>query len=112
MYSVEIVPDLHELSSQRMDELGYDNVSLRLGDGYLGWEEEAPFDAILVTAAPDEVPAPLIEQLAPSGVLVVPVGPQSATQQLMRIRKAADGESVSEESVIPVRFVPLVRRNP
>jgi protein-L-isoaspartate(D-aspartate) O-methyltransferase len=106
VYTIEILPVLARKAQIALESLGYTEVKTRTGDGYLGWPEEAPFDAILVTAAPDHVPQPLIDQLAEGGVLVVPVGPEGATQQLKRLRKK-DGKVISEE-VIPVRFVPLI----
>jgi protein-L-isoaspartate(D-aspartate) O-methyltransferase len=111
VYTIEILEELATTARERLEGLGYRNVSVRAGDGYLGWEEKAPFDAILVTAAAPEVPPPLIEQLAPGGILVIPVGPQSEIQRLLRIEKATDGTTVTRE-VLPVRFVPLVRERP
>jgi protein-L-isoaspartate(D-aspartate) O-methyltransferase len=108
VYTIEIVPDLAETAKARLAELGYEDVTVRTGDGYLGWKEKAPFDAILVTAAAPEVPPPLVEQLAPGAILVIPVGPQSEVQSLLRIQKAADGTTVTRE-ILPVVFVPLVR---
>ena len=108
VYTIEIVPDLAETAKARLAELGYRDVTVRTGDGYLGWKEKAPFDAILVTAAAPEVPPPLVEQLAPGAILVIPVGPQSQVQSLLRIQKAADGTTVTRE-ILPVVFVPLVR---
>jgi len=106
--TIEIVPDLAETADARLSELGYRNVTVRTGDGYVGWKEKAPFDAILVTAAAPEVPPPLVEQLAPGAILVIPVGPQSQVQSLLRIEKAADGTTLTRE-ILPVVFVPLVR---
>ncbi len=108
VYTIEIVADLAESARARLAELGYSDVTVRTGDGYLGWKEKAPFDAILVTAAAPEVPPPLVEQLAPGAILVIPVGPQSEVQSLLRIQKAADGSTVTRE-ILPVVFVPLVR---
>ena len=102
----EIVAPLAERAAQVLAELGYDNVRVRSGDGHAGWPEHAPFDAILVTAAPERIPAPLLEQLAPGGRLVVPVGPMHAAQQLRVVEKDARGR-LRERAVIPVRFVPL-----
>jgi protein-L-isoaspartate(D-aspartate) O-methyltransferase len=98
------VPVLAAHAARTLDEQGYDNVEVREGDGYRGWPEAAPFDAIIVTAAPDHVPQPLIEQLAPGGRLVIPVG--DVVQELRVITKGADGKVV-EENVLPVRFVPM-----
>ncbi len=78
----------------------------RIGDGYVGWPEAAPFDAIIVTAAPDHIPAALLEQLKPGGRMVIPVG--TLSQELMVVRKAADGSTLNE-TIVPVRFVPLTR---
>ena len=108
VYSIEIVEPLGRRAAGTLERLGYDNVSVRIGDGYRGWPEHAPFDAILVTAAPEQIPQPLIEQLRPGGRLVVPVGPQRAGQSLRVIEKNAAGE-ISETDVLPVRFVPFTR---
>ena len=109
VYTIEIVPELAETAKARLAELAYRNVTVRTGDGYLGWKEKAPFDAILVTAAPPEVPPPLVEQLAPGAILVIPVGEEGRTQSLLRIQKTADGSTVTRD-VLPVVFVPLVRK--
>ncbi|MCK4301343.1 MAG: protein-L-isoaspartate(D-aspartate) O-methyltransferase [candidate division Zixibacteria bacterium] len=103
VYTIEIVATLAERSSRLLDSLGYQNVHVRCGDGYAGWPEQAPFDAIIVTCAPPEIPQPLIEQLADGGRLVAPVG--TFWQELILIEKA-NGE-LSRSSVIPVRFVPM-----
>jgi protein-L-isoaspartate(D-aspartate) O-methyltransferase len=109
VYTIEIVPELAESARKRLADLGYRDVTVRTGDGYLGWKEKGPFAAILVTAAAPEVPPPLLEQLEAGGILVIPVGEPSSIQSLLRIEKRADGTSVTRE-VIPVRFVPLVRQ--
>lgn len=101
--SIEIVPELAERSARLLAELGYDNVRLRVGDGYRGWPEAAPFDGIIVTAAPDHVPPALVEQLAVGARLVIPVG-QFAQQ--MRVVTMTDDGPV-EETTLPVRFVPM-----
>lgn len=106
VYSIEIVPELADESAQRLQRLGYDRVRTRLGDGYYGWEEAAPFDAILVTAAASYVPPPLIEQLKPGGRMVIPVGGRFQVQQLMVVEKTADGKHRTRQ-ILPVRFVPL-----
>jgi len=109
VFSIEILKSLGEQARKTLDATGYGKVKTRIGDGYNGWPEEAPFDVILVTAAPDKVPRPLLEQLKPGGRLIVPVGAQSSVQSLQRIRKTPTGQIVKED-VIPVRFVPLVRQ--
>ena len=108
VYTIEIISELAASARERLTSLGYDNVSVRAGDGYLGWEEKAPFDAILVTAAAPEVPPPLVEQLKQGGIMIIPIGPRSQVQSLRRIQKAEDGSTTNEE-VIPVVFVPLTR---
>jgi protein-L-isoaspartate(D-aspartate) O-methyltransferase len=108
VYSIEIVKPLAEEAAQRLTRLGYANVQVRAGDGYGGWPEHAPFDAIMVTAGAPHVPPALVEQLKPGGRMVIPVGPASAIQSLMLIEKRPDG-TVAEREVIPVRFVPLTR---
>jgi protein-L-isoaspartate(D-aspartate) O-methyltransferase len=110
VYTVEIVPELAERARDRLRRLGYERVQVKSGDGYLGWPEAAPFDGILVTAAADEIPRPLIEQLAPDGRLVMPVGPPGWGQQLMVLQKATDG-SIERRKVMPVRFVPITGPN-
>jgi len=106
VYSIEIVPELAAQAKERLERLEYGNVTTRLGDGYYGWEEHAPFDAIAVTAAPSHVPPPLIRQLARGGRMVIPVGGRFMTQQLLLIEKTADDEVVTRQ-VASVRFVPL-----
>jgi protein-L-isoaspartate(D-aspartate) O-methyltransferase len=104
VYSIEILAPLAEQAAETLARLGYGRVTLRVGDGYQGWPEAAPFDAILVTAAPPRVPRPLKEQLAIGGRLVIPVG--DAYQDLVVITRTADG--FTEQSAFPVRFVPMV----
>jgi protein-L-isoaspartate(D-aspartate) O-methyltransferase len=104
VYSIEILPGLARSASERLARLGYATVQVRAGDGYRGWPEAAPFDAIIVTAAPDHVPEPLLAELAPGGRLVIPVG--DFHQELMLITRDRDGRIV-EKAVIPVRFVPM-----
>ena len=106
VYTVEIVPELADRGKRVLTELGYKNVHVRAGDGYDGWPEHAPFDSVIVTAAPDHVPQPLVDQLKVGGRLVVPVGRD--TQELLVFTRTADG--LREESRLPVRFVPLTRK--
>jgi protein-L-isoaspartate(D-aspartate) O-methyltransferase len=103
VWSIEIVPELAARASADLARLGYTNVHVRAGDGYRGWPDEAPFDAIIVTAAPGHVPEPLVEQLAVGGRMVLPVG--SFEQELLRIERTAEG--LREERLIGVRFVPM-----
>jgi protein-L-isoaspartate(D-aspartate) O-methyltransferase len=107
VYSMELLPDLGRQAAAKLRALGYANVEVRIGDGYAGWPEQAPFDAIVVTAAAPQVPQALLEQLAPGGRMVIPVGASLAAQELLLLEKRADG-SVQRRSVLPVRFVPLV----
>ena len=108
VYTIEIVEPLGRRAAETLERLGYENVTVRIGDGYLGWPEVAPFDAIIVTAAPDAVPPPLIEQLRVGGKLVVPVGPEGRRQSLQVLEKEPGG-SVTVTNVLPVVFVPLTR---
>jgi len=109
VFSVELVDPLAQSASAVLRRLGYSNVTVRSGDGYLGWPDEAPFDIILVTAAPEQVPAALVAQLKPGGRLIVPVGRVWDVQDLQLIEKDAAGR-VKTRSIIPVRFVPLVKK--
>jgi protein-L-isoaspartate(D-aspartate) O-methyltransferase len=104
VYSIEILCPLADQARERLQQLGYDNVEVRCGDGYRGWPDQAPFDLIVLAAAPDHIPPALVEQLAPGGRLVLPVG--DAYQELVLVDKGLDG-SVVEHSVLPVRFVPM-----
>jgi len=106
VYSIEIIQPLAEQSAERLQSLGYDNIETRLGDGYYGWEEHAPFDAIVVTAAASHVPPPLIEQLKPGGRMIIPVGGRFAVQYLLLIEKTLQEEILTRQ-IAAVRFVPL-----
>jgi len=110
VFSIEIIQPLAELAGERLRQLGYTNISTRIGDGYYGWAEEAPFDAIVVTAAASHVPPPLLEQLRVGGRMIIPVGDRFTVQQLILIEKEADGGIVSHP-LLPVRFVPLTGGN-
>ncbi|HPF57220.1 MAG TPA: protein-L-isoaspartate(D-aspartate) O-methyltransferase [Candidatus Competibacteraceae bacterium] len=107
VYSLERIPELANVASQRLQALGVGNVEVRTGDGIQGWEEHAPFDGIIVTAAAGEVPPVLVQQLKPGGRLVIPVGPPNRTQDLRVLEKDPQG-MVRSRSVLPVVFVPLV----
>ena len=110
VWTIEIVPELAASAMVTLRDLGFTNVHVRLGDGYGGWPEQAPFDRIMVTAAPDEIPAPLIEQLAVGGRLVIPVGSQGGPQWMTVVEKSGSG--VVQERTIPVQFVPMTRNRP
>jgi protein-L-isoaspartate(D-aspartate) O-methyltransferase len=109
VYTIEIVDELGRQAAARLDQLGYKNVQVRVGNGYLGWPEEAPFDRVMLTAAPEEIPQPLIEQLGPGGRLVAPVGPVFGVQELIVVDKDVSGK-VTRRSELPVRFVPMVEK--
>jgi protein-L-isoaspartate(D-aspartate) O-methyltransferase len=107
VYTIEIVPELATRATAVLKTLGYGNVSVRAGDGYAGWPDQAPFDRILVTAAPERIPQPLIDQLAVGGRLVAPVGSQGETQWITVVEKTSAG--ITEKRTIPVQFVPFTR---
>ncbi len=107
VYTIEIVAELAQSARKRLASLGYTNVTVRQGDGYLGWPEHAPFDDILLTAAPPELPPALLSQLKPGGRLVAPVGAGPLTQTLTVLDKGADG-TIRQRAVAPVMFVPMV----
>lgn len=106
VYTIEIIEGLADEASERLQVLGFESVVTRLGDGYFGWEEHAPFDSIIVTAAATHVPPPLIDQLKPGGRMVIPVGGRFAVQWLLLIQKEDDGSVVTRQ-ITAVRFVPL-----
>jgi protein-L-isoaspartate(D-aspartate) O-methyltransferase len=108
VYSIEIIEALGKKAEARLKQLGYANVRVRIGDGYRGWPESAPFDAIIVTAAPPDVPPTLVAQLGPGGRMVIPVGQYE--QDLIRLRRTTRG--LERESLLPVRFVPMVSARP
>ena len=110
VYSVEIIADLGQRAEQTLKRLGYDNIATRVGDGYHGWVEQAPFDAIIVTAAGDHIPPPLVQQLKPGGRMIMPVGSPFLTQQLVLIEKQPNGAIITR-ALLPVRFVPLTGRH-
>ena len=108
VYTVEIIGALAERAEEDLARLGYNNVTVRHADGYFGWEEEAPFDAIVVTAAPDHIPQPLVQQLKIDGHMIIPVGPVGGVQTLWRVTRISE-EEVRTENLGDVRFVPLTR---
>ncbi|HVN57359.1 MAG TPA: protein-L-isoaspartate(D-aspartate) O-methyltransferase [Bacteroidales bacterium] len=107
VYTIEIIPELAREAASRLNKLGYKNVITKTGDGYLGWKEYAPFDVIIVTAADDHIPQPLLDQLAEKGRLIMPVGPASSAQQIVLAVKK-DGR-IMRSKLAMVRFVPLLR---
>ena len=106
VYSIEIIPELASRARHILAQLGYENIEVKTGDGYQGWAEHAPYDAIIVTAAPEKIPQPLIEQLAANGKMVIPVG--GWYQDIMVLTKTED--RIIKEKTIPVRFVPMIRK--
>jgi len=110
VYSIEIIESVGEQAAALLQQLGYKNVATRIGDGYDGWAEHAPFDAVIVTAAPGQIPPALVAQLKPGGRMVIPVGAEGEVQFLHVMAKQADG-SIATQRSLPVRFVPLTRGN-
>ncbi len=108
VYTIEIIPALGKEATQRLTALGYDNIHVKIGDGYHGWPKHAPFDSIIVTAGADHVPPALLKQLKPGGRMVIPVGPAGEVQSLTVVEKQTDG-SVKQRHVMAVRFVPFTR---
>ncbi len=106
VFTIEIVEELGLSASARLQRLGYDNVETRIGDGYYGWPEQGPFDAIVVTAASSHIPPPLVQQIKPGGVMLIPVGSQFQVQQLTLVEKNEKGRVITRQ-ILPVRFVPL-----
>lgn len=107
VYSIEIVPELGERAGEVLDALDFANVETKIADGYYGWPEEAPFDAIVVTAAASHIPPPLVQQLKPGGRMIIPIGGAFSAQQLMLVEKQSDG-SVTTRQLLPVQFVPFI----
>jgi protein-L-isoaspartate(D-aspartate) O-methyltransferase len=106
VYTIEIIEELGVQARRNLERLGYSNIEVRIGDGYYGWEEQAPFDAIVVTAAASHIPPPLIRQLKNGGRMIIPVGSRFMVQQLLLVEKDAAGK-VTTRQILPVRFVPL-----
>ena len=109
VYSIETVEALSRGARERLKSLGYDNIEVKTGDGFEGWPDEAPFDAVIVTAAPEKIPRILIEQLRPGGRMSIPIGRVHETQTLVLVTKDAEGK-VSEQAGLPVSFVPMVEK--
>jgi len=109
VFTIEILAELGERAAATLERLGYAEIHARIGDGYQGWPEEAPFEGVIVTAAPESIPEALVQQLAVGGRMVIPVGPTGGVQELLLLRKREDG-SLDEQAVIPVRFVPMVQQ--
>jgi protein-L-isoaspartate(D-aspartate) O-methyltransferase len=107
VFTIEVVVPLARRAEADLKRLGYGNVQVRAGDGYLGWPEAAPFDAIIVTCAPEQVPRALVDQVKVGGRMIVPVGPTDGVQELYLLRKHPEG--METQAVLPVRFVPMVR---
>ncbi len=108
VYTIEILAPLAKRAQAQLSKRGYNTIKTKLGDGYKGWPEYAPFDAIIVTCAPDHIPQPLLDQLKPNGKIVIPVGEEGYVQDLLLVTKKTDG-SLEKKSMMPVRFVPLLR---
>lgn len=106
VYTIEIVKPLGDQAIKRFEILGYHTIKTKIGDGYQGWTEHAPFDKIILTAAPEEIPQPLIDQLAPGGIMIAPVGNVNSNQILTKITKDEEG-TISRKKMLPVRFVPM-----
>ncbi|MFH5833048.1 protein-L-isoaspartate(D-aspartate) O-methyltransferase [Halalkalibaculum sp. DA384] len=106
VFTIEIIEELGKRARERFDNLGYSTIQTKIGDGYKGWPEHAPFDGIMITAAAPEIPRPLINQLRPGGILVMPYGEPGGFQVLIRVTKSEEGEIMREE-ILPVRFVPM-----
>ncbi|MCL4167418.1 UNVERIFIED_CONTAM: hypothetical protein GTU68_050621 [Idotea baltica] len=108
VYTIEIVKTLGKLAKERLKRLGYDAILVKLGDGYHGWPEKAPFDAIIVTAGAETIPLPLVEQLKEGGRMIIPIGPHNGVRQLIRVVKR--NGKIKTEEMMAVRFVPFTRK--
>ena len=108
VYTIEIVPELGKAATARLEKLGYDNVHVKVSDGYFGWPEHGPYDAIVVTAAAEFVPPPLLEQLKEGGKIIIPIGSPYMNQSLMLVEKK--GEKMTTKNLMPVTFVPFTRK--
>jgi len=109
IYTIEIIEELGQAAQERLTKLGYNNVNVKIGDGYYGWEEAAPFDGIIVTAAASQIPPPLIEQLKPGGRMIIPIGEPLVVQHLTLVEKNQQG-NIETRNILPVAFVPFTRK--
>ena len=107
VYTIEIIPNLGKRAQKLLNEMGYENIHVKIGDGYKGWPEKAPFDAVIVTCAPEDIPKALIEQLKEGGRMIIPVGMEGGIQELVRGVKIKD--RLKTQDVLPVRFVPMIK---
>ena len=107
VYTIEIIKILGDRAKKLLDELGYENIFVKIGDGYKGWPEKGPFDAVIVTCAPEKIPQALVDQLNEGGRMIIPVGSVGAVQELVRGTKVKG--KLETQDVLPVRFVPMVR---
>lgn len=107
VYTIEIIPRLGETARKRLEEMGYRNIYVKIGDGYKGWQEKAPFHAVIVTCAPGKIPTPLIDQLTDGGRMIIPVGEKRGIQKLVLLRK--DKSEITKKEVMDVLFVPMVK---
>jgi protein-L-isoaspartate(D-aspartate) O-methyltransferase len=107
VFTIEIIPELAETAKRNLERTGYDQVNTRCGNGYKGWPEEAPFDAIIITAAPENIPQALVDQLKTGGTMILPVGPRDSTQLLKKVVKKSKG--IRQTKLLPVRFVPMIK---
>ena len=110
VYTIEIIEDLGKRTKKRLKDMKYKNITVKIGDGYFGWKEHSPYDIIIVTAAPNHIPPPLVQQLKPEGLMCIPVGGRFQVQSLILVQKDKDG-SVKTKQIMPVRFVPLTRNH-
>lgn len=110
VYSIEIIPELASIAKVNLKRAGYHKIKIKVGDGYLGWKEFAPFDAMIVTCAPEDIPSTLVEQLREGGRMVIPVGKENQNQELVLAEKK--GMQIVRRSILPVRFVPMLKENP
>jgi len=110
VYTIEIIEDLGKRTKKRLKDMKYKNITVKIGDGYFGWKEHSPYDIIIVTAASNHIPPPLVQQLKPEGLMCIPVGGRFQVQSLILVQKDKDG-SVKTKQIMPVRFVPLTRNH-